>query len=647
MQISQIINQIDIGAMTLPVFQRGYVWKRNQVRDFMQSLYRRHPVGSLLIWKTRTENITYRGEGRIQEGYASLILDGQQRITSLYGIMCGKAPPFFEGNAQAFTGLYFNVRTEDFQFYAPSRMGKDSGWVSVTELMQDGMGNFYSMISQEPDDDSRKMVFERLSAVASIGDINLHIEEVTGEEKTVDTVVDIFNRVNSGGTKLSKGDLALAKVSASWPNARDEMNARLIRWKKAGFSFSLEWLLRCMNTIATGEARYHALNNIDTTEIVDGLHRAERHVDYLLNLVSSRLGLDHQYVLKSPYSFPLMVRYLDDRGGTLSDPRERDRLLFWYVHTMLWGRFSASTESVLDQDLEAISDMDAGLQRLIDGLRRNRGDLRIAPDDFDDWRVSARFYPLLYMMTRVNHSVDWDTGIELSQHTLGRFSSLHLHHIFPKSLLYKHKYEMREVNALANFTFLTQDTNLKISNRDPSQYIPEIAENQPGALESHWIPMDPELWKIEKYRDFLQARWHLLAQASNEFLNVLLEGPPPEINLVEASILTSGGPLGSIKSTDEEDLLLDTNIWVVEQGLPEGEMGYQLVDEQTENLIAILDLAWPDGLQQGLSQPVALLIDEEIEVERLANRAGFLTYTSVDSLKQYVQQEILATSIAV
>ena len=103
---------------------------------------------------------------------------------------------------------------------------------------------------------------------------------------------------------------------------------------------------------------------------------------------------------------------------------------------------------------------------------------------------------------------------------------------------------------------------------------------------------------------------------------------------------------GSIKSEAEENLLLDTNIWVVEQGLPEGEMGYQLVNEQTGNLMAILDLAWPNGLQEGLSQPVALLIDEEIEVERLANREGFRTYGNIESLKQYVQQEILAASLA-
>ena len=186
--------------------------------------------------------------------------------------------------------------------------------------------------------------------IHTIRDVDLHVEDVTREEKTVDVVVDIFNRVNSGGTKLSKGDLALAKICASWPEARAEMNSRLERWKGAGFHFKLEWLLRCVNSLITGEAMFSALSGIETSDFRKGL-RTEKHVDYLLNLLSSRLGLDHDRVLGSPYAFPLMVRYVEGREGKLSDPAERDRFLYWYVHAMLWGRYSGSTETVLNQDL--------------------------------------------------------------------------------------------------------------------------------------------------------------------------------------------------------------------------------------------------------------------------------------------------------
>src|SRR5262245_41385405 len=107
MKVNTILDQIDLGAMALPEFQRGYVWNRDQVRGLMYSLYRKHPVGSLLVWVTKTENADARGDGPLTPGFVKLLLDGQQRVTSLYGLIRGKAPRFFEGSSHAFTGLYF------------------------------------------------------------------------------------------------------------------------------------------------------------------------------------------------------------------------------------------------------------------------------------------------------------------------------------------------------------------------------------------------------------------------------------------------------------------------------------------------------------------------------------------------------------
>ena len=113
---------------------------------------------------------------------------------------------------------------------------------------------------------------------------------------------------------------------------------------------------------------------------------------------------------------------------------------------------------------------------MIEGLRRDRGDLRVQSGDFVGWSRGARFYPLLYMMTRVFHAQDWETGVELKDHLLGKLASLELHHIFPREFLYRHDYPKADVNALANFTFLTKETNLKVSNRDPAEYLPYFVE---------------------------------------------------------------------------------------------------------------------------------------------------------------------------
>jgi len=327
-RIATILDQIDLGSIALPEFQRGYVWNRDQVRSLMQSLYRRYPIGSLLVWVTESQSATIRGDDFPAPGVVKLLLDGQQRMTSLYGIIRGRPPRFFEGNAQAFTGLYFHLEDEVFEFYMPLKMKDNPLWINVTELMQTGVGKFIGQLFKISELAPRLDTYiQRLNAVEGIKEIDLHVEEVTGEDKTVDVVVDIFNRVNSGGTKLSKGDLALAKICAQWPPAREEMRKVLSGWQRAGFYFNLEWLLRNITAILTGEAFFSALKKVTPTAFKEGLAQAQNACNYLLNMISGRLGLDHDRVLGGRYAFPVMARYLVLKGGKIEKFWERDRLL--------------------------------------------------------------------------------------------------------------------------------------------------------------------------------------------------------------------------------------------------------------------------------------------------------------------------------
>lgn len=648
MKIGVILDQIDLGSIALPEFQRGYVWNRDQVRGLMQSLYLGHPVGSLLVWVTPTQAANTRGGQELPPGFVKLLLDGQQRVTSLYGLVRGKAPAFFEGNERAFTDLRFHLGDEVFSFYQPLKMRDDPLWIDVTELLQEGAGVVVQRFVADPAyADQVGDFLSRLNRIDRIKDTDLHVEEVTGEDKTIDVVVDIFNRVNSGGTKLSKGDLALAKVCAQWPEARQRLNGELGRWSDAGYYFRLELLLRSVTTTLTGEAMFSALDGVESAAFQNGLKTTAQHVDRLLNLIGSRLGLDHDRVLGGRYALPLMSRYLTQRGGTISDPSERDRLLYWYVHSFLWGRYAGSTESILNQDLGAIENIDEGLDRLIESLRRDRGDLRLQPADFLGWSRGARFYPLLYMLTRAWGGLDWETGVELKGHLLGNLSSLELHHIFPKARTYEAGYERSQVNALANFTFLTKETNLKVSAKDPAGYLAAYAEKDPNLLSSHWIPLQPELWRVDRYEDFLAARRELLAAAANDFLETLRRGEVPEeaveIRVVEREPASVPGGIGG---EEEEDLLIEVNQWVVAQGLPEGEFLFELADADSGEAYGVLDLAWPDGMQEGLSVPVALLLNEPEETEAAANRAGYRYFTDVDSFRRYVDREVLVVEDA-
>ena len=650
MKIATILDHIDSGHMALPEFQRGYVWNRDQVRGLFYSLYRRHPIGELLVWVTESNTASYRGDGELAPGVVKLLLDGQQRMTSLYGVVRGKEPKFFDGNAQAFTSLRFHLENETFEFYQPVKMKEDPLWLDVTDLMLKGtlgLGNYVNYLSQNPELSSKVGLYVgRLSQLLSVTEVDLHVEEVTGDDKTMDVVVDIFNRVNSGGTKLSKGDLALAKICAEWPEARQEMKNKLAVWNSMDYQFSLDWLLRSLNTVLTGEARFQFLHNKSAVEIQGALGKASKHIDTCLNLIGGRVGIDHDRVFFGRYAVPVMVRHLDLSQNTLSE-KERDKMLFWFVQAGMWGRFSGSTESYIDKDLEVIDGSEAGLDKLIEQLRLWRGGgIRVEPENFTGWSLGARFYPVLYMLTRMGGACDWGTGLPLKASLLGRMSRLEVHHIFPKAQLYKHKYGRSEANAIANFCFLTKDTNLNISDRLPEQYFPKIESRHPGALASQWIPMDRNLWKIENYREFLEARKWLLAEEMNRRLAELLHGDANWLDGPVAEMPSLVTVMGDIGVEDEEEELEALNAWVREQGLPYGEITYEFADPDTGEQKAVFDLAWPSGIQSGLTQPVAVLLNERAEVLSIASGAGFRCFTSTAEFKQYVEREILGVSVA-
>ena len=634
MKIADVLSSIDMGVIALPEFQRGYVWSRDQVRNLMRSLYRGHPVGSLLIWVTAKGAVKERGEGPAGLGTVKLLLDGQQRVTSLYGVIRGKAPPFFQGDERAFLDLWFNVETEEFQFYAPLRMATDPCWVSVTRVMQDGPIATGMPLLGQP---GGALYLQRLNSLAGIKDREVHAEEITGTDKTVDVVVDIFNAINSGGTKLSKGDLALAKICAAWPQARAELQARLLRWRGAGFSFTLDWLLRCVTALVTKRARFEGLADVEPAAFADGRKRAETRRDRVLNLLSGRLGLDHDRVLAGRYALIIMCCYLDRAGGTLTSRKEQDRLLYWYVHSFLWGRYAGSTETVLNQDLSALSSGDA-FEQLVQQLRLTRGDLVVRAEDFSGYSIGARFYPLLYLLTRVGGACDWGTGLALNAHMLGRGCRLHVHHIFPKAQLYGRGHGRWEVNALANFCFLTAETNQKISARPPAEYMPEVEMGLPGALASQWVPAETALWQLDRYEAFLQARRELLAQAANAFLDALWAGSvaaPVGRPSEPAEALVEGAVGSEAETVEELQPLLD---WAAASGFPGPLLAYEIASSGSGRIIAVADAAWPDGVQAGLTEPVALLLEGRRDEMDALTAAGFKVFGSVAKLRAYVME---------
>ena len=641
MKIETILDHIDSGHMALPEFQRGYVWNRDQVRGFFDSLYHRHPVGGLLVWATESITADHRGKGPLTPGIVKLLLDGQQRITSIYGVVRGRPPRFFDGDDRAFTGLRFHLEDESFEFFQPVKMRDDPLWIDVTELMQADIGVIYDRI-----EDKRSHYLGRLSRIRDIPRVELHVDEITGQDKSLDVVVDIFNRVNTGGTKLSKADLALAKICADWPAGRDRMGALLEEWKRQGYNFTRDWLLRSINTVLTGEAQFQHLHGRSAADIQDGLDRAVRAINQCLNFIGGRLGLDHDRVLFGRNAVPVMAKYLDQRSSAAPyiDERERDKLLFWYAQAAMWGRFSSSTETAINQDIEALEN-GQGIDGLLTQLRLRRGRLRAEATDFNGWRTNARFYPVLYLLTRMGEALDWGTGLPLKATLLGRMSAMEVHHIFPKARLKESgRYSHREMDRLGNFCFLTKDTNLKIRDRPPEDYFEEVDARHPDALDSQWIPRDQSLWRVDRFRDFLAARQELLAKELNGRMAELLHGDTHWLDSLPTAAAPqrkTASPSIAANDGDEETVLRALNKWVAEQGLRQGELDYDFSDPDTGEQRAVFDLAWPQGIQAGLTQPVAMLLNEEADVLSIASQGGFRCFTDVMDFQRHVRHDIL------
>ena len=459
-KFSAILDQVDAGTVLLPEFQRGYVWNRDQVRGLMRSLYKGYPVGSLLVWETDAAHQAVRGVAPAS-GTRSLLLDGQQRVTTLYGVVRGTPPAFFEGDPQAFRNLRFNVETEAFEFYGSVKMKDDPLWADVTALFAAGPAAVVSGLQDHP----RFFDFvDRLLRVRNVLDREVHVESITGADKTVDVVVDIFNRVNSGGTKLSRGDLALARICSDWPHARPAMRAQLDRWRaQRGLQFTPDWLLRNVNAVATGRAPFSALEDVSAGEFRDALGKAVHNVDHLVDLIASTLGLDYDRVLMGRYALPVLGRLLLKNNGRFTDAAEAGRALYWYVHAAVRGRFAGSTETHLAKDLETI-DRD-GIDGVIHSLRRaHNGSLTIDAQDFEGAGRGSRSYPLLYLVARTGGARDLVTGRPFGTDT----AAVEVCEIFPRTLLAKAGYSRAEINAVANYAFVTPSSAVALTG-DPTQ----------------------------------------------------------------------------------------------------------------------------------------------------------------------------------
>lgn len=517
--INVILEECKRGEISLPEIQRGYVWNQSQVRDLVESLYKEYPCGLILYWKPPAEvleNLKLKdfavpvGDASPASRPSFLVLDGQQRITSLIKVL--KEDP----------DVRFHVGDEKFEIYS-GKMSVDPLWVPAAKVIEEGAPKVWMELKSQAGNHYPEEYWHswlaRLGRLEKIKDYRIPVEILHSDD--FEEVTEAFIRINSRGTKLREAELAIARLAFSLPGiVSEEFDSALEEYEKNGFEFDARLIIRCYVAVATGHTRFRHLKEFwkkaTQRELEQYWKQTRKGLDYSINLLRTNIGIESSEWIPSLSALVPLCVYLAAKDKPISDQETND-LLFWFYSASIWGRYSGSTETKLDEDLAAMRE--SGVAGLIRNCRKEVSDFRVDEPELVGTYQRSPFLPLLFAIVRKRKEArDWFHGVELRATNVGPKHQIELHHIFPRSLLRKQeKFETWEIDDLANIAFLSQDANRKVRNLEPIEYIHKF-DIERKRLEAQFVPTDENLWRVENFRNFLTERRRLIARAMNDYL---------------------------------------------------------------------------------------------------------------------------------
>ena len=562
--IATLVDMYKRGELRLPEIQRHYVWQGTRVRDLLDSLYRGYPSGSILMWET-DEPVPTRDFAIAQDNTAfagrKLLLDGQQRLTSLTAVLNGE-PVSVRGRKRPID-ILFNLEHPDGPptdivevesdevspvvaedevsdeiedgeenesalqeklnrrtFVVASKMLQAlPQWVSVSEVFKTANdAEILEKAGIESFKDPRFQKYsDRLKKLRSIKDYQ-YVVHVLERSMSYEEVTEIFVRVNSLGAKLRSSDLALAQMTSRWPNLLKELEAFQEECEQSWFTIDLGHFVRAIVVFATQQCLFRSVASTPIDTLKDGWKKAQEGLRFAINFLRSNAGIEDESLLSSPMFIHVLAAVSRAKDNKLTAD-EQNKLLHWLLVANARGRYSrGSTEGLLNEDL-AIIFRTGDIGALMEPLKRQFGRLHIEPGDLAGRGVNSPLFSLAYLALKASGARDWYSGLGLSLTHQGKLHFIQWHHIIPKSLLKEQKYETGEINEIANMAFITGQTNRRISNKDATKYLADIIQKQgETALTSQCVPIDPVLWDVTNYRAFLQIRREALAERMNQFI---------------------------------------------------------------------------------------------------------------------------------
>lgn len=543
--VSELVDDFECDRVAIPEIQRDVVWKADKVKALIDSIGQGFPCGALIFWEPRDRDKTLvrsmiRPErlDQFDDLPRYFLLDGQQRVTALASVTLKR--PLFKSLIseveEEMPLILANLKRFPSEMEATTDLaGYSFPWVLFNDLF-DGTVQSNPRYKTLPADKSEniKRYIQRLR------DYKFPVQIICDRDYA--TVGEIFTRVNSLGTQLTGAEIHLARIVPHWKGiTRDFRDYRkLLRQKN--YDLDLTFLIRAITVVECQVPQIKKLAERIAKDQPSRKHLnktwklARTATDKLIRLLQRELLLDRSKYFTSKNALVPLVYYLANAGSADSAARLIQR---FFLLSQLSEHYGGAAETTLRKDFRTMTDpaltARQGLDELVTSVDREarqyfRG-LKIQPGQVRGVSAKNVLVLLMYILMRKREARDWGhTGKQLLEIDP---KDMQLHHIFPFNFMIKHKPALKvytdngqspaefrvDVNDVANLTFLSQAKNVEIGDTPPWQYLPN--ETTKETRKAHFIPEDSDLWKPERFSDFLANRRRLVAKAMTSLLKKL------------------------------------------------------------------------------------------------------------------------------
>ena len=558
-----LIGDIGLGRIGLPDIQRPFVWANAKVRDLFDSMYRGYPVGYFLFWQTGAEGVETKviGDANKQKAPSLLIVDGQQRLTSLYAVIRREAV-LRENFEREHIRIAFRPQSGTFAVPDATTERDPEYILDISEVFNrpthKTIGEYLKRLtaSREVSDAEEETVADAIGRLAGLTNYPFIALELS-QQCTAEQVADVFVRINSEGKKLNQSDFILTLMSVFWDDGRTELESFSRAARNPGlagqpspfnqlFQPDPDHLLRVDVGVAFRRARlehvYSLLRGKDLSTDESSADLRKQHFDKLREAQSRVLNLTYwadflNIVRSAGYRsaktissvnalvFAYQLYLLGRTEFKVEGFKLKNAIARWLFMSLLTGRFSSSPESRMEQDLAELRELhnaDQFIGRLM------AVEAATLTDDYwtktlpMDLATSAGRSPALFgfyaAQTLLGANALFSSSPVsdlLDPPAQGQKKALERHHIFPRQHLKKQGIEsIRDINQIANYALLEWDDNIAISDAPPATYWPAYAKRfteQELAQMCEWHALPPGWWELP-YSDFLAQRRPLIAQ---------------------------------------------------------------------------------------------------------------------------------------